>query len=139
MLRLVTPASAEPVQLEEMKIHLRETSNARNALIGTYITAAREVVELQSCYALAEATYDWTPEATTYDRLPICPAEVSSEPDARPVRFTTRPGPAPAALKVAVMLLAADMLANPEADAQKVLSESPLLQRLIFPYRRILP
>lgn len=139
MLQLVVAATTEPVALAEMKLHLRETSDARNTLIATYITAAREVVELQSCYALAEATYDWTPEGGYCERLPICPGEVSSEPDELPIRFATRPGPPPAALKVAVMLLAADMLANPKADAQKLLSESPLLSRLIFPYRRVLP
>ena len=98
-LRLVTAATedGEPVSLQEAKRHMVVLHDADDLLIRGFITAAREVVEQQTGYALATATYDWTPVGTDRTELPIEPAEVVSGPDDYPIRITTKPGPAPAA------------------------------------------
>ena len=139
-LRLVTAATedGEPVSLQEAKRHMVVLHDADDLLILGFITAAREVVEQQTGYALATATYDWTPVGADRSELPIEPAEIVSGPDDYPVRITTKPGPAPAALKAAVLLLAADLYANREAVTEG-LSENPAVDRLTFPYRRFRP
>lgn len=43
--RLITPPESEPVSLVEMKVQLRVTHAQHDALIGSYITAAREQCE----------------------------------------------------------------------------------------------
>lgn len=139
-LRLVTAATeeGEPVSVAEAKRHMVVIHDADDLLIAGYITAAREVVEQQTGYALAEATYDWTPVGSDLSELPIEPAEVVSGSGDYPIRITTRPGPAPAALKAAVLLLAADLYANREAATER-LSENPAVDRLTFPYRTFRP
>lgn len=138
MLRVTTAATAEPVTLAEAKQHLYVTHNSDDALIGAFITAARETVERQTAYALATASYEWTPEGGRTSPLPIAPGTVTSAADAYPITFDTVPGPAPAALKAAILLLVGDLYANREASGDK-LEENPAVQNLMFPYRRVLP
>ena len=81
MLRVVTPATAEPVSVEDVKAHLRVTHAADDALLEAQITAAREHVEAFTGLALAEASYVWHPEGAGRcgwrPRLPRLPAEVT--------------------------------------------------------------
>lgn len=81
MLRVVTPATAEPVSVEDVKLHLRVTHSADDALLASQITAAREHVEAFTGLALVAATYSWQPEAVAYagwrPALPLWPADVS--------------------------------------------------------------
>lgn len=140
MLRTLTPATEEPVSLSEAKAHLVVIHDADDDLISAFVTAARESVERTTGYALVEATYEWTPVGERRVPLPIEPAIVDSEPDAYPVKFTTKPGPLPGPLRAAVLLLLGDLYANREAVvAGTQLAENPTLDRLMFPYRRVLP
>lgn len=139
MLRVVTPAVAESVTLVEAKAHLRLDHDADDLLVQGLITAAREIVERQTGWALAAASYEWTPEGARTEPLPIGPGEITSEEGASTILFTTVPGPAPAALKAAMLLLVADLYENREASSDKPLTGNPALQTLMFPYRRVLP
>lgn len=139
MLRVVTQATVEPVTLDEAKFQLRVDDNDSDALIGALITAAREVVERQTGYALAAASYEWTPEGDRTDPLPILPGTATSAVGEYPILFTTSPGVVPAALKAAILLLIGDLFANREAGVEKALTENPAVQNLMFPFRRVLP
>jgi hypothetical protein len=138
MLRIVEAATAEPVSLDEARRQVRADGTEFDKILPGLITAAREIVELQTGYALAEASYEWTPEGDE-TTPPILPATVDSEEGASPIEFTTNPGPIPGALRQAILLLVRDLLDNPGATSEKALQENPAFQNLVFPYRRILP
>ena len=139
MLRTVAPATVEPVTLAEAKAHLRIDDNDSDTLVSACITAAREVVERQTGYALAEAGYEWTPEGDRTTPLPVWPGTVTSADGEYPILFTTTPSAAPAALKAAILLLIGDLFANREAGTEKALTENPAAQNLMFPFRRVMP
>lgn len=140
MLRIKTAATTEPVTLAEAKVHLRVDldSTAEDALIGTLISAAREAVEQITGQALAVATYLWTPVDVT-SPLPIQPATVVSAADVSPIEFTTQPDAIPAALRVAILLLVEDAYVNRGATVDMRNSKNPTFNKLVFPYRRVLP
>lgn len=81
MLRVVTPATAEPLTVEDVKAHLRVTHAADDALLAAQITAAREHVEAFTGLALVAASYAWHPEGVGRPgwrpRLPLLPADVT--------------------------------------------------------------
>ena len=81
MLRVVTPATTEPVTVDDVKAHLRVTHAADDALLTAQITAAREYIEAFTGLALAGVEYSWHPEARGYagwrPALPLWPATVS--------------------------------------------------------------
>lgn len=78
MLITVTPATVEPVTLEEVKEHLRLDHDEDDGLIGTLITGARQYVELYTGRALAAATYRWAAESGSPYTIPLWPAEVTA-------------------------------------------------------------
>jgi len=139
MLRLEEPASTEPVSVEEVKRRLRIDHAALDVDLPGMITAAREQVEQQTGYALADAVWAWQPPTAALEPLPIAPGTIESEDGALPVVFKAAPGPAPRALCQAIILLVGDMVANTEAATEKQLFENPAVQNLIFPFRRVLP
>lgn len=139
MLRTVTAAEAEPVSLAEAKQHLAVIHAADDVLIGALITAARETVERVTGYALVEAAYEWSPEGGRREPLPIWPGVVTSAADDYPILFSATPGPVPAPLKAAILLLVGDLYANREAGTEERLAENPTFDRLIWPFRRVLP
>lgn len=79
MLITITPAAVEPVSLSEAKAHLRVIHNADDVLIGSLITSAREVVELNTGRALEAASYLWTSDGGCWPvRIPLWPvAEIT--------------------------------------------------------------
>lgn len=140
MLRTVSPATEEPVSLSEAKAHLAVIHNADDALIGAFIAAARESVERNTGYALVEASYEWAPVGQRQSPLPIEPATVTSAAGEYPVLFTTTPGPMPGPLRAAILLTLGDLYANREGlVVGATCVENPTVDRLMFPYRRVLP
>lgn len=140
MLRTRTPATDEPVTLEEAKAHLAVIHAADDLLISALIVAAREVVERATAYALVVASYEWTPMGERCAPLPIEPGTVTSAEGERPLLFNTTPGPVPAPLRAAILLLVGDLYANREAGiAGASYVENPAVDRLMFPYRRVSP
>jgi hypothetical protein len=143
MLRLVTQATTEPVSIDIVKTRLRLDDDL-DAVLPGMISAARELVERQTGYALADAEYEWTPQPDADGNartspLPILPATVTSDEGATPITFKTVPGPAPWALVSAVLLLIGDQIANTEAHVEKPLTVSPAVADMIFPFRDVLP
>lgn len=79
MLATVTPAATEPVTLDEAKAHLRVVHSFDDQLISSLITSAREVVELNTGRALAEAGYLWASDSGRFPvELPLWPIETLS-------------------------------------------------------------
>jgi len=74
-LTLLSPPIAEPVTLQEMKDHLRVTTNDEDTLINGYLVAAVRAVEARGCLALMvqqwRLTLDTTPSETI--TLPLAP------------------------------------------------------------------
>jgi hypothetical protein len=138
MLRITEAAEREPVSLDEARRQVRADGCEFDAILPGLITAAREIVEQQTGYALAEASYEWTPEGDE-TTPPLQPATVDSEEGESPILFTTNPGPMPGALRQAILLMVHDLLANPGASSDKELKQNPAFENLVFPYRRIRP
>lgn len=140
MLRTITPATAEPVSLAEAKEHLSVIHTGDDALIGAFISAARESVERDTGVALAAAGYEWTPIGDRRSPLPIAPGTVTSGEGDYPVLFSTAPDPMPAPLRAAILLRVADLYENREAgSAGKAYSVNPTYDWLIFPFCRVVP
>lgn len=139
MLRIVTAATSEPVSLDEARRHVRADGHEFDQVLPGLISAAREMVEQQTGYALAVASYEWTPVDEDCTTTPLHPATVTSDEDETPILFTTAPGPLPAALRAAVLLIVGDLLAHTSAQSDKELTPNPAVQNLIFPYRRVRP
>lgn len=57
-LKLVTPPAVEPLTLAEVKAHLRVDSADEDSLIDGYLTAAREMCELEARRAFVTQTFD---------------------------------------------------------------------------------
>lgn len=139
MLRVTQAPLEEPVSIEHLKTLLRIDHDAMDDVLPLLISAAREAVERRTGYALASATYEWTPVGASIGNLPIEPGALESELGALPVVFKTSPGIAPPALQLAIVMLVGALLANPEATTDKVLSENPAIKALVFPFCRVLP
>ena len=139
MLRLITAATKEPVSVEQAKRLLHIDHAALDEEIPGVISAAREIVERRTGYALAEASYEWTPVGGRVDPLPIWPGLITSDAGVYPILFSAKPGPAPWALKLAIVMLVGDLLENPEGGGEKVLHQNPAFAKLVFPFTRVLP
>lgn len=139
MLRVTTAATIEPITVDDVKVILRLDDTGFDSVLPAMIAAAREIVEQQTGLALATATYEWTPVADRTEPLPLLPATVTSDAGIYPIMVQTTATMAPAALKAAMYLLVGDMLANTEASTEQALIENPAFERLIAPYRRVLP
>jgi hypothetical protein len=136
MLIALTKPDKEPVTLAEAKLHLHQDSDASDALITSHITAAREVIELETGCALVEVAYSWMPEGEGRE-LPLTPAKITSPPNELPILFTTYGFTVmPAALKAAILLMVGDLMENREASSSKSLTVNPAVRRLIDPFVR---
>jgi len=166
MLRTVTAATTEPVSLDEAKAHLSVYHDSDDAMIGAFITAARQIVELESGVALAEAEYLWSPSnGRTRPALPLWPATVAGvtywDGDARVALdadiyalddergfLSLAPAyPQPRvefvtvpvtneALNVAILLMVGDLYERREASIDGSIAPNPAAQRLIWANRR---
>lgn len=62
-LTLITPPAIEPVSLDEAKLHLRVDGQDEDDLLSAYLTAAREVCELESRRAFITQTWEMALES----------------------------------------------------------------------------
>jgi len=67
--RLITPPTAEPVSVYDLKSHARVTNSAEDAILGDYIEAARQHVEGQTGRALAVQTREFSSDAFPADGI----------------------------------------------------------------------
>lgn len=86
-LSLITPATSEPLTLQEAKEHLRVDDDAQNARISNLITMAREIVEVQTHRQIMSATWRLTMDHFP-GRLPFWPQGVRREKAWERGRFT---------------------------------------------------
>jgi uncharacterized phage protein (predicted DNA packaging) len=93
------------VTLQDVKDHLRISSNAEDSILNLYLSAAREYV----CKYL---------NRTDLPGLDVSPTE-----------------PVPYSIKAAMLLLVGDMYINREAQVSTPLSENKTLVNLLYPYR----
>ena len=163
MLITVTPATTEPVTVEEAKADQRMTHSVDDDLIERQITSARETVEQWTGVALAAATYQQTyGDACHGVTVPLLPATVDAvtqivdgervaladytsdavigwvgfpRATSAVVEFTTAPGNVPEALKTAILLLVRREY-EADSDEQRKLWEAALATA--WPYRRSL-
>lgn len=56
--KLITLPASEPITLDEAKSQLRFTSNAEDALISSFISAARDLCEMETGRALIAQTWE---------------------------------------------------------------------------------
>jgi uncharacterized phiE125 gp8 family phage protein len=70
-LNRTTDAASEPVSLEELKTHLRADGDDEDALIDSYILAARHKVEADTGRALLSQTWSMTLDKAPANRKPI--------------------------------------------------------------------
>lgn len=69
--QLITPPTAEPVALDTVKAHLRETGSAQDDLIAMYLTAAREHVEATTGARCVEQEWRLTLDAFPCGRIKL--------------------------------------------------------------------
>lgn len=77
-LRVVTPPTAEPVTLAEVRAHARIDTTADDATLASYILAARQHIENITGRALAVTTFEMTLEDFDDDEIDLPRAPVSS-------------------------------------------------------------
>ena len=138
MLILTTPATSEPIPVDQARSHLRLGHQHQDALIQTLISAAREAVELETGRALAAASYAWTPESdcASAQFVPIRPATITSADGVIPVEFTTVPGAAPPSIVAAMLLIISDLYEHPDATiVGQSVEINPAVSRLLYPHR----
>ncbi len=58
-LTLVTPPTAEPVDLVDARLHVRQTTADEDSLLSTLIAAARQYAETYTNRAFINQTWDW--------------------------------------------------------------------------------
>ncbi|WP_033450740.1 head-tail connector protein [Bordetella bronchiseptica] len=139
MLRLIKSPTKEPVDLEFVKGLLRIDHDAFDLVLPSLVAAAREVVERQTGFGLADAEYQWTPVGARTAPLPIRPATVISVDGARPIVLRVEPSLIPESLKLAIAMLVGGLLANPESSVEKIVAENPALKAILFMHTEVLP
>ncbi|MDF3851357.1 head-tail connector protein [Achromobacter denitrificans] len=139
MLRMITAPTGEPVDTAFVKTLLRIDDDAFDTVLPALISTAREVVERQTGYALADAVYAWEPVGARSAPLPIRPAVVTSAEGTRPIVFRVEPGVVPESLKLAITMLVGDFILKPEATTEKIVAENPALKRILFAHSVVLP
>ncbi|MBV2160241.1 head-tail connector protein [Achromobacter denitrificans] len=139
MLRLITAPTGEPVEPTFVKTLLRIDDDAFDTVLPALISTAREVVERQTGYALADGVYAWEPVGPRTSPLPIRPAVVTSAAGARPIMFRVEPGVVPESLKLAITMLVGDFILKPEATTERIVAENPALKRILFSHSVVLP
>lgn len=71
--RVITPPAAEPITLEEAKMHLRVADPDEDALIGTFISAARGMLEQRTNRKMMLQTIEFSPEYWGPISIPAAP------------------------------------------------------------------
>lgn len=71
--RVITPPAAEPITLEEAKMHLKVSEPDEDALIRTFIAAARGMLEQRTNRKLMLQTIEFSPEYWGPISIPAAP------------------------------------------------------------------